>query len=71
MSSSHQDLQRLAQRYLLACILSGIASLALFIPAFGMHGEGPYGLGAIVLAGCCIYFNYRRRQVEQKIEQQH
>ena len=71
MSSSHQDLQRLAQRYLLACIISGIASFALFIPAFVMHGEGPYGIGALVLAGCCIYFNYRRRQVEQQIGPPH
>lgn len=69
MASDNQDLQHLARRYLLACIVSGIASFALFIPAFSLQGEGLYGLGALFLAGCCVFFNYRRRQIEQKMGQ--
>jgi hypothetical protein len=56
-------LRQLAGRYLLWCFVFGVASFILFILAFQAQGSGPYGISALVLAGCCMYFNYKSKKV--------
>ncbi len=60
-------LKQRANRFLMGCIASGIASFILFTQAFGEASAGAYGVLAIFLAMCCIYCNYRRREIEQQI----
>ena len=61
-------LRQAANRLLWACIVSGIASFLLFIPAFQNIGGRGYGIAALLFAGCSIYCNYRRREIEREIQ---
>jgi len=67
--ASTQQLRQRANRLLMACIVTGIAAFILFALAFGKTDGGAYGIGAIFLAGCSVYCNYKRREIEQRILQ--
>ena len=61
-------LRQRADRFLMGCVVSGITSFILFIPAFEKASGGTFGFWAILLAGCCVFCNYRRRHIEQQIK---
>jgi len=64
-----QQLRQRANRLLMLCMVAGIAAFILFSLAFGNPEGGAYGIGAILLAGCSVYCNYKRREIEQRILQ--
>jgi len=67
--TSTQQLRQQANRLLMVCMVAGIAAFILFALAFGNADGGAYGIGAILLAGCSVYCNYKRREIEQRILQ--